>query len=398
VPKTGEHMDTIEVSQAEMASRIARFSDQESQSAHYAEAIGIPREAYEIMAAETLYLIMAPATQGGPMAQQPAIAGDSGVSVIIARCPPGDKPLLHAHHYTVESFMCLTGKFRIRWGREAEQHIDLEPHDMIAVPPGVDRQFENISDKEALLLVIITGRGDDDFADISMPPGETEFMRGRFGQSVIDGYNKIGVVFRNPDGSVDGPKIPAPIECSDAEMATRIARVDDLQPLSATSGDSIGVPREVRELVAAKNLFLLMAPENQGGPMAHHTAIAGPDNISVLIAECPPGDKPLLHAHHHTVENFLCLTGAVRIRWGEGGREHIDLKPFDMISVPPGVDRQFENISDADARLLVVITGTSREDYNDISMPPEVTELIRNKFGQGVIVAYGERGVTFREE
>ncbi len=151
----------------------------------------------------------------------------------------------------------------------------------------MDRQFENISDEEAL-LVIITGRGDDDFADISMPPGETEFMRGRFGQSVIDGYNKIGVAFRNPDGSVDGPKIPAPIEYSDAEMATR-SRVDDLQPLSATSGDSIGVPREVRELVAAKNLFLLMAPENQGGPMAHHTAIAGPDNISVLIAECPPG-------------------------------------------------------------------------------------------------------------
>jgi len=37
-------METIEVSQAEMAPRIARFSDQESQSAHYAEALGIPRE------------------------------------------------------------------------------------------------------------------------------------------------------------------------------------------------------------------------------------------------------------------------------------------------------------------------------------------------------------------
>jgi uncharacterized RmlC-like cupin family protein len=117
-----------------------------------------------------------------------------------------------------------------------------------------------------------------------------------------------------------------------------------------------------------------------------------------MVGMRPPGDKPLLHAHHHKVENFLCLTGAFRIRWGEGGREHIDLKPFDMISVPPGVDRQFENISDADARLLVVITGTSWEDYNDIPMPPEVTELIRNKFGQGVIDAYGERGVTFREE
>lgn len=196
MPKTGEHMDTIEVSQAEMASRIARFSDQESQSAHYAEAIGIPREAYEIMAAETLYLMMAPATQGGPMAQQPAIARDSGVSVIIARCPPGDKPLLHAHHYTVESFMCLTGKFRIRWGREAEQHIDLEPHDMIAVPPGVDRQFENISDADARLLVVITGTSREDYNDISMPPEVTELIRNKFGQGVIYAYGERGITFR----------------------------------------------------------------------------------------------------------------------------------------------------------------------------------------------------------
>ena len=191
--------------------------------------------------------------------------------------------------------------------------------------------------------------------------------------------------------------MPAPIEVSGAEMATRIARLKDMQPLSMTSGESIGVPCEVRELVAAKNLYLLMAPENQGGPMAHHAAIAGPDNISVLIAECPPGDKPLLHAHHYTVENFMCLTGKFRIRWGSGGSEHVDLEPFVMISVPPGVDRQFENISDDDARLLVVILGKSRDDYNDISLPVECTELIRSRFGQGVIDAYDRRGVTFRE-
>jgi uncharacterized RmlC-like cupin family protein len=390
-------MKTVEISRADMAPRIARFDKQESQSAHYAAAADIPREAYEIMAAKTLYLMMAPATQGGPMAQRPAIAGDSGLSVIIARCPPGDKPLLHAHHYTVETFMCLTGIFRIRWGSKGDQHIDLAPHDMIAVPPGVDRQFENITDEEALLLVIISGSGDDDFADISMPPAETAMMRERFGQSTIAGYNNIGVAFRNADGKIDGPQVPAPIEVSSAEMATRIARLSDMQPLSVTSGEAIGVPREVRELVAAKNLYLLMAPQNQGGPMAHHAAIAGPDNVSVLIAECPPGDKPLLHAHHHTVETFMCLTGRFRIRWGSGGSEHIDLDPFDMIAVPPGVDRQFENISDSDARLLVIITGKSRDDYNDISLPPEATELVRSRFGQGVIDAYGQRGVTFRE-
>ncbi len=390
-------MQTIEVSPEDMAAHIARFREQESQSAHYAEETGIPREAYEIMAAETLYLMMAPESQGGPMAQKPAIAGDSGMSVIIARCPPGDKPLLHAHHFTVETFMCLTGRFRIRWGSQGDQEIEIGPHDMVAVPPGVDRQFENITDEEALLLVIITGEGDEDFSDLSMPPRETEFMQEKFGQSVIEAYTKIGTAWRHADGRVEGPKVPAPIEVSDAEMATRIARVDEMQPLSVTSDDSIGVPREVRELVAAKNLFLLMAPENQGGPMSHHAAILGPDNISVLIAECPPGDKPLMHAHHHTVETFMCLSGRFRIRWGSETEEHIDLDPYDMIAVPPGVDRQFENISDSDARLLVIITGTSREEYDDISMPPDVTALLRERYGQDVIDAYNKTGVTFRE-
>ena len=189
-------MQTIDVSPEEMAPHIARFSEQESQSTHYAEATGIPREAYEIMAAETLYLMMAPETQGGPMAQRPAVVGEPGTSIIIARCPPGDKPLLHAHHFTVESFMCLTGRFRIRWGSAGEQQIDLDPHDMIAVPPGVDRQFENISDDDARLLVVITGTSREDYNDISMPPKSTAIIRERFGQDVIDAYGQRGVAFR----------------------------------------------------------------------------------------------------------------------------------------------------------------------------------------------------------
>ena len=305
--------------------------------------------------------------------------------------------VLHAHHFTVETFMCLTGRFCIRWGSAGEQQIDLGPHDMIAVPPGVDRQFENITDGEALLLVIISGANDEDFSDLSMPPGETEFMRARFGQSVLDAYKKIGTAWRHADGRVEGPSVPDAIEVSDNEMAKRIARLPDMQPLSATSEDSIGVPREARETVAAKNLYLLMAPKNQGGPMSHHAAIQGPDNISVLVAECPPGDSPLLHAHHYTVETFMCLTGRFRIRWGEEGEDHIDLSPCDMVAVPPGVDRQFENISDADARLLVVITGASRDDYNDISMPPKSAAVIRERFGQEVIDAYEQRGVSFRK-
>ena len=188
-------LKTVNVTPEEMERRIARFSELKPQSALYQEGSGIPREAYELMAAKTLYLLMAPETQGGPMAQKPAIAGEKGLSVIIARCPPGDKPLLHAHFKTHETFMCLTGEFRIRWGDAGEHETRLKPFDMIAVPPAVCRDFTNVSDQDALLLVLITGKSDEDFGDIAIAPEDSKMMVERFGMDVIRKYQAIGTEF-----------------------------------------------------------------------------------------------------------------------------------------------------------------------------------------------------------
>lgn len=188
-------MKTVTVSPEQMERRIARLSTLQPQAAMYESETGIPREAYEIMAAKNLYLMMAPANQGGPMAQKPAIEGQKGLSVIIARCPPGDKPLLHAHFKTHETFMCLTGRFRIRWGDNAEHETHLEPFDMIAVPPAVCRDFTNVTDQDALLLVLITGQGDDDFNDIAVGPQDSQMMLERFGMDVLRKYQKVGTEF-----------------------------------------------------------------------------------------------------------------------------------------------------------------------------------------------------------
>lgn len=188
-------MKTISVSPAEMERRVARFDQLQPQSALYQDETGIPREAYELMAAKTLFLLMAPEGQGGPMAQKPAIAGEKGLSVIMARCPPGDKPLLHAHFKTHETFMCLTGRFRIRWGDHGEQETFINPFDMIAVPPGVCRDFTNVSDADALLLVLITGKGDEDFNDLAVAPEDSKMMVERFGMDVIRKYQKVGTEF-----------------------------------------------------------------------------------------------------------------------------------------------------------------------------------------------------------
>ena len=188
-------MKTITVTREEMESRVARFSQITPQSNSYSEEDGIPKEAYEMLTAKTLYLLMSPECQGGPMSHQPAVVTKDKMSVIIAKCPPGDRPLLHAHHRTNETFFCLDGRFRIRWGDEGENQTFLEQYDMIAVPPGVVRDFTNVSDKTAHLLVWITGETEDDFNDIEMPPIEAQRLEKKFGNEVLKKFKNIGVSF-----------------------------------------------------------------------------------------------------------------------------------------------------------------------------------------------------------
>ena len=188
-------MKTITVTLEEMESRVARFSQITPQSNSYSEEDGIPKEAYEMLTAKTLYLLMSPECQGGPMAHQPAVVTKDKMSVIIAECPPGDRPLLHAHHRTNETFFCLDGRFRIRWGDEGENQTYLEQYDMIAVPPGVVRDFTNVSKSTARLLVWITGETEDDFNDIEMPPIEAQRLEKKFGNEVLEKFKNIGVSF-----------------------------------------------------------------------------------------------------------------------------------------------------------------------------------------------------------
>lgn len=193
-------MKTKQVTPEEMEKCIARFNSVKPLSSSYDAELGIPKEAYETMTAKTLYLMMAPEHQGGPMAQHPAVTTEDKMSVIIAECPPGNRPPLHAHHQTKETFFCLDGRFRIRWGDEGENEIFLDPYDMIAVPPGVVRDFTNVTDKTARLLVFITGEAESNFNDIEMTPSESERLRSQFGDDVVDRFRDIGVSF---DAGVD---------------------------------------------------------------------------------------------------------------------------------------------------------------------------------------------------
>jgi uncharacterized RmlC-like cupin family protein len=83
------------------------------------------------------------------------------------------------------------------------------------------------------------------------------------------------------------------------------------------------------------------------------------------------------------------------IRWGDQGENETVLGPFDLIRVPKAVCRDFINISDDSAYLLVLITGSSEADYNDIGFAPEESKRFKDKFGEQVSEKLESIGFSF---
>lgn len=180
------------------------------------------------------------------------------------------------------------------------------------------------------------------------------------------------------------------------EMRTRIARFKDLVSTKARHAEGKGIPSEVLELITAKSTFNVMSPKNLGGQLSPNPPVIGGDAgvFRLGFATCPPGNGPGLHVHWNTHETFICMTGKWEIRWGDKGEERTVIEPFDLIAVPPGVTRQFINISDQDAHLMVIIQGEPGK-FDDVGRVPETAQLVEKKFGADMLQKLEDLGWQF---
>lgn len=158
------------------------------------------------------------------------------------------------------------------------------------------------------------------------------------------------------------------------QMATRVARFGQLKPLPAQTNPDI--PQAAADEIYARKLFSVIGldggaatPINSGAP------IIGAGGMTMVIASCPPGQGPSLHAHRMTFETFTVLKGRFEISWNDKGENTLVLEQFDTISVPPEVARAFRNVGDSEGLLQVLITG-GVHDMQDIAFAPAVAERI----------------------
>jgi uncharacterized RmlC-like cupin family protein len=184
------------MTEVDMNAQIARFKDLQPTKKSFSKGdIGIPEEAFQIVTAHALYRLMAPAENARKSAK-PAVAGEPGLEVVIAVCPPGQGPGLHNHQKTQEIFICITGRYEVIWGDKGEHSTILDPCDMVAVPPGIYRRFRNASDVEdAKLLVIVQGSAEHAFNDIEMDKNLGDEVERRWGNDVRKNFQKVGIHF-----------------------------------------------------------------------------------------------------------------------------------------------------------------------------------------------------------
>ena len=86
------------------------------------------------------------------------------------------------------------------WGDNAEHSTILEPLDFISVPPGVCRNFTNISDEIGYLYVAIQAPEGDEFDKVAFAPSLGEEIAEKFGADTVARMNDIGVKF---DAGID---------------------------------------------------------------------------------------------------------------------------------------------------------------------------------------------------
>ena len=88
------------------------------------------------------------------------------------------------------------------------------------------------------------------------------------------------------------------------------------------------------------------------------------EGFNLGYCRAAPGKGPMLH-NHDTNETFIAMTGTWRASWlnRKGKLEHVDLKPLDLISFPPGAIRRFMNVTRGPQRktsiLMFVIGGNA---------------------------------------
>lgn len=166
------------------------------------------------------------------------------------------------------------------------------------------------------------------------------------------------------------------LPCSRAEMLARVARFAGRVP-------DRGAFPDLKQQDGRRSVAYVLSPGALGGP----APITQPHGFHLSISTLSPGVRPTVHSHPYN-EVFMPLNARFRVYWGENLEESLELEPFDVISVPAGVFRTFENLDSRDG-CMVAIFDHGGDPHTGIVVPPEVFEKFYKNWNPGMVGVQG---------
>lgn len=160
--------------------------------------------------------------------------------------------------------------------------------------------------------------------------------------------------------------------CSREEMLSRVARFSQRQ------ADPGAFP-DLKQQGMQRSVSYRVSPGQTGGP----APISQPHNFHLSISTLSKGIRPTVHSHPYN-EVFMPLNAHFRLHWGEDLDQSIDLEPFDLVSVPAGVFRTFENLDEQDG-FMVAIFDHGGDPHTGIVVPPDVFEKFYRGWNPGMV-------------
>lgn len=135
-----------------------------------------------------------------------------------------------------------------------------------------------------------------------------------------------------------------------ADMETRIVRYGDLQPCKTAFIDAHTPGSDQKE-----NFTIIGGGVSESADQHVHIAI--PHGFNIGAAGQPPKCRNSLHSHR-TAEVFFVLKGRWRFFWGRyGDAGEVLLEEGDIINIPTGIFRGFENIGTDYGMIMAILGG-----------------------------------------
>jgi mannose-6-phosphate isomerase-like protein (cupin superfamily) len=249
-----------------------------------------------------------------------------GFNIGAAGQPPKCRNSLHSHR-TAEVFFVLSGRWRFFWGNEGRDGaVVLEKGDVINIPTGIFRGFENIGTDYAMIMAILGG--DDAGGGVVWAP---QVLEEACAHGLILGEN--GVLYDSKKGA-QLPDTIGPMPLLDAAQMALFPKVSAAE----------FVPRFV-----ARYLDMMALADGQPAP------VIGAEG---LLRDRPGFELDLLRetslSSGYTTDRhevLMVLQGHWTLSW-EGGS--VVLAAGDTCAVPPGLNRHLAPSMSGEASLFRV--------------------------------------------